>query len=213
MKKARNILVVTLMLLAVLSFGSVANTYAKYTSTADLSDTARVAKWDIEVGGQKIWEAEDKLTADLFTEKNASGEKIIAPGSEGSATIPVITNKSEVAADYTVTFAANDFGIGIPLEYCTNGTCATDDDWKSAATVAPITGTLAPGEDTSSATQTIKWRWAYYKDDAQDKKDTELGIASAKAGITADDGSTTVAPKIELALSITATQAAPVATP
>ncbi len=34
MKKARNILVVTLMLLSVLSFGSVANTYAKYTSTA-----------------------------------------------------------------------------------------------------------------------------------------------------------------------------------
>ena len=109
MKKARNILVVTLMLLAVLSFGSVANTYAKYTSTADLSDTAKVAKWDIEVGGEKIWDAEANLSVALFT------DDIIAPGSEGSATIPTITNNSEVDATYSITFSELKIESAIPL--------------------------------------------------------------------------------------------------
>lgn len=196
MKKARNILVVTLMLLAVLSFGSVANTYAKYTSTADLSDTAKVAKWDIEVGGEKIWDAEANLSVTLFT------DDIIAPGSEGSATIPTITNNSEVDATYSITFSELKNESGIPLEYSTdNGTT-----WKSIADVEAITGNIAKG-DTVTLTDAIKWRWAYYVSDDQDGTDTDLGKTAALA--TDESG----IPSIELSLSITATQAAPVATP
>lgn len=196
MKKARNILVVTLMLLAVLSFGSVANTYAKYTSTADLSDTAKVAKWDIEVGGEKIWDAEANLSVALFT------DDIIAPGSEGSATIPTITNNSEVDATYSITFSELKNESGIPLEYSTdNGTT-----WKSIADVEAITGNIAKG-DTVTLTDAIKWRWAYYVSDDQDGTDTDLGKTAALA--TDESG----IPSIELSLSITATQAAPVATP
>ncbi len=196
MKKARNILVVTLMLLAVLSFGSVANTYAKYTSTADLSDTAKVAKWDIEVGGEKIWDASANLSVALFT------DDIIAPGSEGSATIPTITNKSEVDATYSITFSELKNESGIPLEYSTdNGTT-----WNSIDDVEAITGTIAKG-DTVTLTNAIKWRWAYYVSDTQDGVDTGLG---KDAALATDDESM---PKIELSLSITATQAAPVATP
>ncbi len=196
MKKARNILVVTLMLLAVLSFGSVANTYAKYTSPADLSDTAKVAKWDIEVGGEKIWDASANLSVALFT------DDIIAPGSEGSATIPTITNKSEVDATYSITFSELKNESGIPLEYSTdNGTT-----WNSIDDVEAITGTIAKG-DTVTLTNAIKWRWAYYVSDTQDGVDTGLG---KDAALATDDESM---PKIELSLSITATQAAPVATP
>lgn len=192
MKKARNILVVTLMLLSVLSFGSVANTYAKYTSTADLSDTAKVAKWDIEVGGEKIWDASANLSVALFT------DDIIAPGSEGSATIPTITNNSEVDATYSITFSELKNESGIPLEYSTDGTT-----WNSIDDVEAITGTIAKG-DTVTLTDAIKWRWAYYVDDTQDGVDTGLGKDAALA--TDEDG----IPKIELSLSITATQAAPV---
>ncbi len=196
MKKARNILVVTLMLLAVLSFGSVANTYAKYTSTADLSDTAKVAKWDIEVGGEKIWDAEANLSVALFT------DDIIAPGSEGSATIPTITNNSEVDATYSITFSELKNESGIPLEYSTdNGTT-----WNSIDDVEAITGNIAKG-DTVTLTDAIKWRWAYYVSDDQDGTDTDLGKTAALA--TDESG----IPSIELSLSITATQAAPVATP
>lgn len=199
MKKARNILVVTLMLLTVLSFGSVANTYAKYTSTADLSDTAKVAKWDIEVGGKKIWDDSQNVSVTLFT------DDIIAPGSEGtldSSAIPTIENKSEVDATYEITFSELNNSSNIPLEYSTdNGTT-----WKSIDDVAPITGTIAKGA-TATITDSIKWRWAYYVSDDQDSIDTGLG---KDAALATDEDSI---PKIELALSITATQAAPVATP
>lgn len=191
MKKARNILVVTLMLLSVLSFGSVANTYAKYTSTADLSDTAKVAKWDIEVGGEKIWDASANLSVALFT------DDIIAPGSAGSATIPTITNNSEVDATYSITFSELKNESGIPLEYSTDGT-----NWNSIDDVEAITGTIAKG-DTVTLTDAIKWRWAYYVDDTQDGVDTGLGKDAALA--TDESG----IPKIELSLSITATQVAP----
>lgn len=200
MKKARNILVVTLMLLSVLSFGSVANTYAKYTSTADLSDTAKVAKWDIELTSgtqtEKIWDAEANLSVTLFK------DDIIAPGSEGSATIPTITNNSEVDATYSITFSELKNDSGIPLEYYD----AKTGKWKGIDDVTPITGTIAQG-DTVTLTDAIKWRWAYYVDDTQDGKDTDLGKDAALA--TDEDG----IPKIELSLSITATQAAPVVTP
>lgn len=199
MKKARNILVVTLMLLTVLSFGSVANTYAKYTSTADLSDTAKVAKWDIEVGGKKIWDDSQNVSVTLFT------DDIIAPGSEGtldSSAIPTIENKSEVDATYEITFSELNNSSNIPLEYSTdNGTT-----WKSIDDVAPITGTIAKGA-TATITDSIKWRWAYYVSDDQDSIDTGLG---KDAALATDEDSI---PKIELALSITATQAAPVVTP
>lgn len=195
MKKARNILVVTLMLLSVLSVGSVANTYAKYTSTADLSDTAKVAKWDIEVGGEKIWDASKNISVALFN------EDIIAPGSEGSATIPTITNNSEVDATYSITFSELKNESGIPLEYSTDGT-----NWNSIDDVEAITGTIAKG-GTVTLTDAIKWRWAYYVSDTQDGTDTQLGkdaaLATDEAGM----------PKIELSLSITATQAAPSVTP
>lgn len=195
MKKARNILVVTLMLLAVLSFGSVANTYAKYTSTADLSDTAKVAKWDIEVGGEKIWDASANLSVALFT------DDIIAPGSEGSATIPTITNNSEVDATYSITFSELKNESGIPLEYSTDN----GNTWNSLDDVEAITGTIAKG-GTVTLTDAIKWRWAYYVSDDQDATDTNLG---KDAALATDDESI---PKIELSLSITATQAAPATT-
>lgn len=207
MKKARNILVVTLMLLSVLSFGSVANTYAKYTSTAELSDTARVAKWDIEVGGSKIWDA--STTVDIF-----GTDKIIAPGSEGkfdSTTIPTITNKSEVDAEYTITFKEVENAYNIPLEYSTdNGTT-----WTALNTVTSISGTLVKGAS-SNITDSIRWRWAYEKtndagevDTAKDEQDTTLGKNATLSETEASVGM----PTIKLALSITATQAAPVATP
>lgn len=195
MKKARNILVVTLMLLAVLSFGSVANTYAKYTSTADLSDTAKVAKWDIEVGGEKIWDASANLSVALFT------DDIIAPGSEGSATIPTITNNSEVDATYSITFSELKNESGILLEYSTDN----GNTWNSLDDVEAITGTIAKG-GTVTLTDAIKWRWAYYVSDDQDDTDTNLG---KDAALATDDESI---PKIELSLSITATQAAPATT-
>lgn len=196
MKKARNILVVTLMLLSVLSAGSVANTYAKYTSTADLSDTARVAKWDIKVGGAYIWNASSVVESNLFS------DDIIAPGSEGSATIPTITNNSDVDATYSITFSEMENDSNIPLEYSTDkGTT-----WNSIDDVTSITGTIAKG-DTVTLTDAIKWRWAYYVSDTQDGTDTDLGKEATFA--TDDD----TMPKIKLALSITATQAAPVVTP
>lgn len=220
MKKARNILVVTLMLLSVLSFGSVANTYAKYTSTANLSDTAKVAKWDIELSDgtntQKIWEAGTTINIFDHTDPHTLSSvtvdgkttKIIAPGTAGSVNISKkITNKSDVDVKYTISFSELKNDSKIPLEYCVKQTCQ-EKDWKSIKEVTAIEGTLANASDTANNSvdiaKTLKWRWAFDRtkevenDDGtketvlRDDEDTALGIA----------GTATV----ELAVSITATQ-------
>lgn len=102
MKKARNILVFALMLATVASMGSVAGTYAKYTTTGDVTDTARVAKFgvklttvDTNVDGQGLFEKTYKNPAGDAVTVEASS-KVIAPGTTGSVAATQITGTPEV---------------------------------------------------------------------------------------------------------------------
>ena len=182
---------------ALLTTSALSGTFAKYTSTASASDSARVAKWSFKVGDKDIAKSE-KISFDLFKtikDTDASSdetdvatsttEKIIAPGTSGSFEIK-LENASEVTAKYSIAFTDTRTNEGtdstnkIPIEYSINNT-----DWKSSITDLNITDeVLGFAVDSKTATKTVYWRWAYESNDtdgtkktAYDTNDTTLGVA------------------------------------
>lgn len=194
MKNVRNALVLSLVLLSVVSMGSVAGTYAKYTSNATSTDSARVAKWSFKVGTTDI-ATSSTFTFNLFETvdsnvKAGEAENIIAPGTEGSFTIS-LENNSEVnatyAIDYTVTNTAN-----IPVEFSIdNGTTWT-------TTLEDVTDTDI---NMSGATDsiTIKWRWAFEGTSSSNYTVSQTDLTDTALGVTGTDTITVTA-------NITATQ-------
>lgn len=197
MKKIRNIFVVTLVLLTVISMGNVAGTYAKYTSTfTGTTDTATVAKWAFEINDQA---ATNTFTFDLFktineadgttTEGDVAATKI-APGTGGKFSIK-LANKSEVNAKYSVAYTITN-EAGIPVEFSID---------KGATWTTGLTNVSATAiNQNANTTIEIQWRWAFegkdsanYTSTQTDTTDTDLGkAASASITVKADITATQV---------------------
>ena len=194
------------MTAALLSTCAISSTFAKYTSKSPGTPTARVAKWDIWVGGETTMNK--TFTFDLYstlydtTANNAETEvktdddvKRIAPGTQGSFAVK-ITNQSEVKAKYTVSFAigytvdtANTETVKIvtiPLQFSKDRS-----DWKTSIAALNIADTdaveLGMTDSDKSATYTVYWKWDYEDatDSSRDENDTILGTAGAEIQITA----------------------------
>ena len=186
--KTMKMILITL-LIAMIALVLVSGTYAKYTSSASGSDTARVAKWSFTVGGTDIV-AENTFTFDLFkTIKDTDGktetdvvsantDKVIAPGTSGSFDL-VLENKSETSAKYGITYTVTNTA-SIPVQFSVNGKDWTD---NLANVVESDTDTkLAANNGTK--TITIQWKWAY---DGDDTTDVNLGkVGTAKLIVQAD---------------------------
>ena len=192
MRAASGLAVATLLTTSLIS-----GTFAKYTSSADGSDTARVAKWSFNVDNTNI--AQDTtFTFDLFNTvkeadtttaeahiKNTDGT-IIAPGTGGELSIE-LENTSEVTAKYAIKFNEENTKQ-IPIQYSIDGTT-----WKDDISDLNITGDsneLAYAD--GSKTITINWRWVYEgttlgaHSDQTDQKDTALGKdGTAEVKVTA----------------------------
>lgn len=178
MKKNKMMRIASVLLVAVLlSTSVISGTFAKYTSTSEGSDTARVAKWSFNVGEENI-ALSNTFTFELFnTLKDSNGTDaetdisdttgaIIAPGTSGSFDI-VLTNTSEVTAryaiDYTVTNSEN-----IPVEFCVDG-----EHWLTTLEDVAADDTNTKLAHTSGTTTiTVQWRWAF---SGNDTTDTGLG--------------------------------------
>ena len=200
--KTMKMILITL-LIAMIALVLVSGTYAKYTSSASGSDTARVAKWSFNVGGTDIV-AENTFTFDLFkTIKDTDGkdetdvvsanaDRVIAPGTRGSFDL-VLENKSETSAKYGITYTVTNTE-SIPVQFSVNGT-----DWKDNIEELNIsasdTKTKLEAND-GTATITIQWKWDYEntkenatteEKKATDEKDMTLGKAgTAKLIVQAD---------------------------
>lgn len=196
MKKNKMMRIASVLLVAVLlSTCAISGTFAKYTSKATASDTARVAKWDIEVEDTNIavTGAQPTVTFDLFncTDTNvdtdgSGAEKVIAPGTAGSFEL-TIENLSEVKAKYTIELSETNAG-NIPLKYSIDNTTWVD-------SVAELTMTALTDQEigmNATKNQTVYWKWVF-EGTAEgahagqtDATDTELGIAgTATVTITA----------------------------
>lgn len=208
MKKTNNnITKFAIIVLAVtmVVFILVSGTYAKYTSQATGSDTAKVAKWSIKVGDTEIANATPKtVTFDLFktindsngtdAESDVKSGKLIAPGTSGKFDLTV-TNDSEVNAKCSITLANSN--TTIPIEFSTDGKTWTND----ITTLASNDKTINMG---ASSTMTVQWRWAYegssstsFKTTQTDTSDTNLGISAQTAAPTATITATIVATQVD----------------
>ena len=177
------------LLITMLALVLVSGTYAKYTSSASGSDTARVAKWSFNVGENDIV-AKDTFTFDLFktitdtdgkTETDvvsANADKVIAPGTSGSFDL-VLENKSETSAKYGITYTVTNTA-SIPVQFSVNGKDWTD---NLANVVESDTDTKLDANN-GTKTITIHWKWAY---DGDDTTDVNLGkVGTAKLIVQAD---------------------------
>lgn len=167
MKKKMTVLCGLLMAVVITAY-SVSGTYAKYTSSMSTTDTARVARWSINVGDSST------KTLDLFKDVygdnkvvGTDGALVVAPGTSGSYKFEFSGN-TEVA--YTLAATAT----------ITNNTVVYDGDttvspikfsidggttWFEAADLAnelsdAISGTYDAGEVTVNPI-TLQWKWAY----------------------------------------------------
>ena len=190
MKKNRMMRLASVLLVCVLLTTSViSGTFAKYTTTYTVTDSARVADWNITAFDKNADAVTEEVTFTLFDNsaiydtkdadynagvvdtdiENGSAEAIIAPGSWGSFTFRV-ANNSEVNAEYTVTYDVD--AAGVPLEWTT-----TPDDETSWKTDLSDVSTTALNMG-NAATITVYWRWVFNGDDSVD---TGLGVADPLA--------------------------------
>lgn len=194
MKKARNMFVLALVLLSVISIGSVAGTYAKYTTSETATDEARVAKFGVTLtkttGSAFAKEyATTDTTATSITNSVVAETNVVAPGTNGSLATVSISGTPEVAVRVATTATVDlgddwmvDGSFYCPLEITVGtdtikGTAYTSvEDFENAIKekLEAVKADYAAGTDLSTAsTSSLSWKWAFEGND--DVKDTALG--------------------------------------
>lgn len=202
MKKKVSVLA-ALVLAVVVTAYSVSGTYAKYTSQAVGTDSARVAKWAFTIG-DATKSTTNVFTFDLFKTvgdtntpatddedvMNGTNENIIAPGTSGQFKID-LANNSEVNAKYSVAYVVTNTN-NIPVEFSINGT-----DWfkdLSSLNVTDEAINMNNGEDSI----TVQWRWLF--DGATNANYTQNDTSDTALGEAA------TAPTISVQATVTAVQ-------
>ena len=221
MTKKKNVLMRSAGLLLVLVLVTscfVGSTFAKYTVGGTGSDTARVAKFGVNVTASGTMFAREYATDDgsagTITKSVISTDKVVAPGTKGNMASMTLTGTPEVAV--RVSYAVNKFELkgwttDGTTEYCplvfTVGTASykigdagitsvSDLQDKVKAAITAYSKDYEANTDLSGVgTDSLKvsWAWAFEGDDA---KDTALGSRAA------EDKAATV----ELEITTTVTQ-------
>jgi len=103
-----------LLMLVLLTTSVVGGTFAKYVTTADASDTARVAKWGVKITAngdtfQTEYDQDDKtytITGMKTVKVGSDSAKLVAPGTSGDMAKMTLTGTPEVAVrvNYTGSF-------------------------------------------------------------------------------------------------------------
>ncbi len=120
MKTNKIMRIASLILVAVmLSTCAISGTFAKYTTHGSGTDTARVAKWGVEVTATNAafadayknemveWVAtETTVNTDITVKSEEEDVKVIAPGTEGGFAVFSITGTPEVDVEITYTATA-----------------------------------------------------------------------------------------------------------
>lgn len=163
MKKKEYLKFGVLMMLAVcLITGSIAGTYAKYTSEKTSSDSITVARWSFKVNEKDI--AKEDFNFDLFGDKTS-----VAPGDSGSFTMN-LENLSDVAAKYDITFKLTNTS-NVPIEFSLDGT-SYDPELSKLQNQSIAAG----GTDQV----TVYWKW----NSTDDGEDTDFAIKNTLDVIT-----------------------------
>lgn len=198
MRAASALLVATMLTTSVIS-----GTFAKYTSSATGTDTARVAKWGVKITANgDTFAKEYAKDTEAYTETNtvvSTSDKVVAPGTKGNMASMTLSGTPEVAVKVTYegTFALGgnwsvDNTYYCPLEIKVNNDTLKGSEYQSASEfetavkekIGAYSKEYAAGTDlsgTGADSLTVSWSWAYTGDDA---KDTKLGDATTAATVS-----------------------------
>lgn len=196
MRAASILMVATLLTTSVIS-----GTFAKYVTSGNASDSARVAKWGVTVtgDGEEIFAEKYTKNDNSFTlnaDTVVSTEDVVAPGTSGSMAAFTITGTPEVAVRvaFTGTLELGDKWVdstGVyycPIEITVGDTNFKGTDYTTADLfenavnnkIASYSNNYAAGTDLSTIdgdAPAISWKWAFTGND--DVKDTYLGDQAA----------------------------------
>ena len=229
MKKNVMMRIASFLLVAVLiSTSAISGTYAKYVTEGSASDSARVAKFGVEiVGTSKIFSDSYKDAATTYTDPetgdaitvqaDTEGTNVVAPGTEGELVNFVITGVPEVDVEvtYVATVDLAGWNIGGAVYYCPLKVTVEDtvlyglDYTSEAAFEAAIKGAIDgysksydANTDLSTKNTTdelnVSWEWIF---EGTDGKQTDE--YDTKLGDQAADGK---AATISIAITCTVTQ-------
>ena len=187
-----------LMALCLITSTFVGSTLAKYTTSAEASDTARVAKFGVTVtaevqedGFKTAYDAKEEVkdasSAVIAQSVISSNEDaVVAPGTEGKLINTSIAGTPEVAVNVetvaTLTLAGwtVDEGDYCPIEITVDGTTYKKDTMEElkAAVEGALNKNVNVAPNTNLAEEhEITWAWAFEGND--NVKDTALGDAAA----------------------------------
>lgn len=174
----------------------ISGTWAKYVTTDNATDSARVAKWGvtIDLSGYDVFnETYDEKAGEYAVE---STENVVAPGTEGELLNIKIDGTPEVAVEvkYEATLELNNWIVNYAV-YCpivitvdstpykfTGTSQAELDAWIDTveAAINGYTKNYDAGTDLDTATTpSVSWAWDFSTSAENDVKDTALGDAAA----------------------------------
>lgn len=223
-------------ILLVLTLGTscfVGGTFAKYVTQADATDTARVAKWGVEVeGGNDIFNMtyqKDDVDADMsITNTVTSTENVVAPGTTKTYDGITVTGVPEVAVKVE-TVAEVDLGENwtdknnnyyCPLTFTIGGTAISGLDYENVESFETAIqnaiaesgngdaneGEYAPGTDLSlqNISTAVTWNWPF--EGATGTEVNQDNENDTFLGNKAADGDTGNDPKVSITVTTTVTQ-------
>lgn len=202
---------VLLLALVLITSCFVGGTFAKYVTSGDAADLARVAKWGVTVTAHGTGDVFAKEYAGIAGQDNTvvaddGKTNVVAPGTKKeNATLVTLSGKPEVAVN--VTYSADHFGLTGNWQSDDNGTfycpliitvgdtvikCAALQNAEAVATavkdaVAACSATYGPNTDLSTVAGDglkISWEWPFEgtaNPGQTDEKDTYLGNQAATA--------------------------------
>ncbi|SCI42523.1 Uncharacterised protein [uncultured Eubacterium sp.] len=184
------------------SVGVISGTFAKYTTSATGSDSARVATWGVDKNNASI--TLDNLFSDTYDNVKGVDSDVIAPGTTGSANFEFKYSGKADAPEVAYTFKVDTEGstISDDIKNNTNIVWSLDNEECTAADgktswevllekIASLDGNKAndkyaagelPTGFDRTKTHTVSWEWKFDKNvtgaSDLDTKDTEMGNKS-----------------------------------
>ena len=159
MKKNRFLTIAgCLMVLCLLTTCVIGTTFAKYVTSGETEDSARVAQWGVQLqlaGNNELFDNEYTGTGGKVTVRSAS-ERLVAPGTkENTAAVFSISGTPEVAVRITIDFTVNaDVFLkgGTGVKYDDYTTAVAGDKFDLTSDYYPVVFTLKQIEDANGTT-------------------------------------------------------------
>ena len=223
MKKNRTMRVATLLLaLTLITSCFVGGTFAKYTSSVNSQDSARVANWGFEPSAIDLTGLFDMVYNGNGDTSVSAETDVIAPGTTGSDTFKFVYDESagkypEVAYTFTVDTTGstihNDVKSNTNIQWkLDNGDWGTWDELMTAiktlsgddsGSAAYAPGTLPTAFGSDDTEHTVSWQWVF---ETADVDDTETNEMVAQDVIDTNMGNANTLADVTLKITITATQ-------